>query len=221
MPTHGPLQIEVFVDPFFQENGLLIWPTGERACWIIDPSFSPQPEQMLELQAQRGLEPQAILLTHCHVDHLAGVNACRQRLPHAPLWAPRDEAHMLMDPVANLSAGMGFPVAAPEADRLISPGEVLELGSLSWRVLDVAGHSPGGLAFYCAAAAVVIAGDALFSGGIGRHDFPGSSETRLLGNIRANLLTLPDETVVYSGHGPSTTIGEERKHNPFVGEGVA
>ncbi|HQL53327.1 MAG TPA: MBL fold metallo-hydrolase, partial [Phycisphaerae bacterium] len=92
------------------------------------------------------------------------------------------------------------------------------LGALTWQVLDVAGHSPGGLAFYCAAAGVVVTGDALFAGSIGRYDFPGSSGARLLANIRQHLLTLPPETVVYAGHGPATTIGDELETNPFLDE---
>ncbi|MGD8454144.1 MAG: MBL fold metallo-hydrolase [Phycisphaerae bacterium] len=215
MNTHGSLHIEVFVEAMFQENGLLIWPDGAQACWIVDPGFSPQAEEIAAALERRGLTAQAILLTHCHPDHLAGVSAIRAKLPQVPLWAPRAEEHMLADPHANLSAQMGFPVTAPAADRLLEPGEEMTLDSTTWMVLDVGGHSPGGLAYYCSAAGVVLTGDALFAGSIGRYDFPGSSGKRLMTNIRENLLTLPSETVVYSGHGPSTTIGHEQKHNPF------
>jgi glyoxylase-like metal-dependent hydrolase (beta-lactamase superfamily II) len=92
------------------------------------------------------------------------------------------------------------------------------LASLGWRVVDVSGHSPAGLAYYCEAAAVVVTGDALFAGSIGRYDFPGSSGPKLVNNIRRHLLSLPDATVVYSGHGPATTVGEERESNPFLNE---
>jgi len=221
MTQHGPLNIETFVEPMFQENGLLLWPQGQADCWFVDPGFPPQPEALAAAVHQHGLKPQAILLPHCHADHLAGVRLLQQKLPGTPLWAPRDEEHMLGDANANLSAPFGFSVTAPPADRLLSPNEQLDLGGLSWTVLDVGGHSPGGLAYYCPAAGVVIVGDALFAGSIGRHDFPGSSQRRLLRNIRENLLTLPPETVVYSGHGPTTTVAREKRYNPFVGLGAA
>jgi hydroxyacylglutathione hydrolase len=217
MTQHGPLNVETFVEPMFQENALLLWPQGKTDCWLVDPGFDPQDEALAAEVEQHHLTPKAILLTHCHADHLAGVRALQQRLPATPLWAPRDEEHMLGDANANLSAPFGFGVTAPPADRLLKPGEQLQLGPLAWNVLDVGGHSPGGLAFYCPAAGIVVVGDALFAGSIGRHDFPGSSQRRLLRNIREHLLTLPPETIVYSGHGPTTTIAREKRYNPFVG----
>ncbi len=220
MNTHGPLNVEVFVDPMFQENGLLLWPLDGQDCWIVDPSFPPQADELAAAVTERRLTLAAVLLTHCHVDHLAGTPVIRSKLPEAPLWAPRDEAHMLADATENLSASLGTPVTAPSAERLLASGDTLELGALRWQVLDVGGHSPGGLAFYCQPAGVVIVGDALFAGGIGRYDFPGSSGERLLNNIRENLLALPADTVVYSGHGPTTTIGRERDTNPYLRPGA-
>lgn len=216
MQTHGALRIATFVDPMFQENALLLAPVGARDCWIVDPGFPRQPEELLAEVERHELSPLAIVLTHCHVDHIAGVRTIKARYPEVPLLAPRGEQHMLTDAMANYSGVYGFPITAPEADRLIGPGEELALGSLTFGVRDVSGHSPAGLAFYCSAAGVVIAGDALFAGGIGRYDFPGCSGPRLLANIHANLLTLPDDTVVYSGHGPRTTIGRERRSNPYL-----
>ncbi|MBK9119242.1 MAG: MBL fold metallo-hydrolase [Phycisphaerales bacterium] len=219
MIHHGPLRVIVSVQPDFQQNALLFWPEGHSGAWILDPGLDPQAQHLLAALAQERLTAEALILTHTHVDHIAGVNTLRAALPNVPLFAPRDEVAMLADPWANLSAGLATPVVVEPPERLLAPGEHLQLGSLQWQVLDVSGHSPGGLAFYCAAAGVVAVGDALFAGSVGRTDFPGSSSTRLLGNIRTQLLSLPAETVVYSGHGPTTTIGEERDRNPFLTTG--
>ena len=217
---HGPISIAVFVDPMFQENSLVIATADRDAdCWIVDPGFDPQPDDALAAVRERELRPAAIVLTHCHVDHIAGIATIRAEFPDIPIWCPADERHMLIDPMANFSGLYGVPIVAPEADRLVRAGERLTLGGQEFAALDVAGHSPGGLAYYCAAAGVVIGGDALFSGGIGRYDFPGSSGERLIANIRANLLTLPPETVLYAGHGPSTTIGREARYNPYLQPG--
>lgn len=213
MRSHNGLNVEVFSDPVFQENGLLLWCEGDPDCWIVDPGFMPQPDDIVAEIRERQLRPAALMLTHCHPDHIAGVEPIRLAYPQLPIVAPRGEENMLTDPAANMSIQMGMPVTAPPADRLIQPGDVETLGELEWRMLDVSGHSPAGLAFYCQAVGVVIGGDALFHGGIGRYDFPGSSRERLLENIRDQLLSLPDETVLYSGHGPETTIGHEREHN--------
>jgi hydroxyacylglutathione hydrolase len=218
MNTHGPLCVEVFIEPSFQENGLLLWPADAPDCWVVDPGFPPQCDRLAAAVDRRKLTPRAILLTHCHVDHLAGAETVQTKLAGVPLWAPRDEQHMLDDPYGNLSAQMGLPVTAPPAAELLAPGQTLKLGELPWQVLDVSGHSPGGLAYYCPPAGVVITGDALFASGIGRTDFPGSSGPKLIRNIRENLLTLPPKTVVYSGHGPATTIEREVAVNPFLRE---
>jgi hydroxyacylglutathione hydrolase len=167
--------------------------------------------------SEHALTPAAILITHCHGDHIVGIDAIRQRWPEVELCVPAAEEDWLRDPVKNLSADFGMQLrVAAAASRTIQPGDALQLGGLTWQVLDVSGHSPGGLAYYCPAGRVVITGDALFAGSIGRTDFPGADHARLLENIHVNLLSLPDEVLVYAGHGPVTTIGQERKSNPFL-----
>lgn len=216
MNTHGPLSVATYVEPSFQENGYLIWTGDAPAAWVIDPGFPPQCDELIAGVRDQALSLAGIVVTHAHPDHIAGVAAMRAAFAGIPLIAPRDEADLLADPQLNLSAQMGMNLTVQPAEQPIAPGDTLTLGPLEFKVLDVAGHSPGGLALYSEAAGVVFTGDALFAGSIGRTDFPGSSSMRLLENIRNNLFTLPDETVVYSGHGPATTIGEERRTNPFV-----
>jgi len=221
MKTHGPLCVEGFVEPMFQENGYLVWLQDGPEAWILDPGFDPHAELMLAALRRRKLTPTAVLVTHAHPDHIAGIPALREAYPNLALVVSQAEQHMLGDPEANLSAAMGMNVVVPAATRLVAPGEALTFGTVMWRVLDVSGHSPGGLAYYCPEAGVVFTGDALFADSIGRTDFPGGSLPRLVRNIRSHLFTLPENTVVYSGHGPPTTIGQERATNPWVREQAA
>ncbi len=215
---HGPLSVTPFDEPMFGENAYLVALESERLAWVIDPGLPPQPKRIADALTDGELKLVGILLTHCHADHLAGVPDLQRKHPGVPLHAPRGEEHMLGDPTANLSALFGMPVSVGPAARIIGPGDSLALGETQWQVLDVSGHSPGGLAFYCPAAAVVFTGDALIPGSMGRYDFPGSSGPRLIANMRRHLLTLPDETAVYSGHGPPSTIGKERSTNPCLQE---
>lgn len=187
-----------------------------EACWVVDPGLAPKP--LLAFLRKKGLAPQRVLLTHGHGDHIAGVGQLKRAYPGAIVTAPEGDAKMLQDPIKNLSAAFGLDLTAPPADELVRPGEVLKMGALEWRVLDASGHTPGGVAYHCAAAGVVLTGDSLFAESIGRYDLPGADGAQLLRNIRGNLFTLPDGTRVLPGHGEPTTIAHEKRHNPFVGE---
>lgn len=213
MHTHGKLNIAIFNDDLFYENGMLLWRDGEPGAWIVDPGLPPQPDLIAAAIRERNLTPQAILLTHAHADHIAGIAPLQEMFPGLPLWAPRGEAHLLTDARENLSEGIGLPVTAPAADRLLEIGEEIEVAGYRWRVLDVAGHSPGGIAYYAVSPHVAIVGDAVFAEGIGRTDFFNSDHDRLIMNLRDNILTLADETMLYPGHGPRATVGQVRDFN--------
>lgn len=183
-------------------------------CWIIDASFDP--EELIDDVQSRGLVPAAVILTHAHVDHIAGLFDVRRAFPKAPIWIHHAEREWLTDPMANLSGVYGMPITGPSPDRLLNDGEVLELEGQSWRVLHTPGHSPGGITLFNERAQVALVGDTLFAGSIGRHDFPSSDGPTLVASIKQRLYALPDATKVYPGHGSPTTIGREKRSNPYV-----
>jgi len=218
------LVIETFVEPMFAENAYVISTTnsdGQRIGWIIDPGLDQQSEQLLAYVQREHITLEKIVLTHGHADHIAGLDTVHAAYPQAQVLIADADRAMLTDSQLNLSAPFGFDVVLETvADGDVEPGMELLLGQSKWIALDTSGHSPGGRSLYCPAAGVVFTGDALFAGSIGRTDFPGSDHARLIRNIREQLLALPPETVVYSGHGPTSTIGNERKSNPFLSDSI-
>ncbi len=201
----------VTLGPF--ETNCYIVSDGDR-CWIIDASF--EPEALIERVRELGLKPEALILTHAHVDHIAGVDEVVRAFGHLPVVMHADEREWLANPMLNLSAAMGLPVTARGPDRFIAEGDTLTLGGQTWKVSHTPGHSPGGVSLINSEAGIALVGDTLFAGSIGRTDFPGSDFETLAHSIRAKLYTLPDDTRVYPGHGPPTTIGREKRTNPFV-----
>jgi len=208
------LQLEVFTLGPWQTNCYLLWVEGREACWVIDAGFEPAP--MIEAIDERGLTVERIVLTHAHADHIGGLAAIRQRWPAAPIAIHPDERAFLSDPELNLSGPFGMPFTAPDADQTIEQGQRLALGGATFELIHTPGHSPGGVTLYEPNAGLAIVGDTLFAGGIGRYDFPTSDGPTLMRSIREKLLTLPDETTVYPGHGPRTTIAAEKQSNPFL-----
>lgn len=200
----------------FAENCYVVWRPGGRDAIVIDPGT--EPDRILGLIADRELTVRLILNTHGHVDHIAGNAAVKQAFPEAPLLIGAGDAAMLTDPVLNLSAlGGGEPVVSPEANGVVREGDVVEAAGFRFEVREIPGHSPGHVVFLLAESpAVVFGGDVLFQGSIGRTDFPGGSLEQLLSGIRAKLWPLPDDTRVFPGHGPMTTVGVERRGNPFL-----
>jgi hydroxyacylglutathione hydrolase len=213
-----PLQIHTIVSMPFEENTYVSWLKGRSEALVIDPGL--EPDLILDFLRDQQLTPVAILNTHGHADHIGGNLALKRNFPNAPLIIGKNDAHMLTDADANLSAPFGMPITSPPADRTVCEGEVIEAGGVHLEVLEVPGHSPGHVVFLVRGTpALVFGGDVLFRGSVGRTDFFNSRPDVFLQGIRGKLFTLPPETVVYPGHGPTTTIGHEKRTNPFAGEG--
>jgi glyoxylase-like metal-dependent hydrolase (beta-lactamase superfamily II) len=210
------LQIHTIVSMPFEENTYVVWRPGRTDALVIDPGL--EPDLILAFLREQGLTPTAVLNTHGHADHIGGNAALKQAFPEAPLLIGAGESRLLSDADANLSAPFGMPVTSPPADRLVREGDNVEAAGIRLEVLEVPGHSPGHVVYlYRGEPCLLFGGDVLFRGSIGRYDFPNSNGPLLLAGIRDKLLTLPAETVVYPGHGPTTTIGHEKETNPFVG----
>lgn len=210
-----PLIVHTIESAPFAENTYIAHRPGHSDAVVIDPGFEPEP--IIEYLARHKLTPAAILNTHGHVDHIAGNAAMKEAFPAAPLVIGHGDAAMLADAWLNMSGQFGIPITSPPADRTLREGEIYEAAGLKLEVLDIPGHSPGHIVFVLRDEPVhVFGGDVLFAGSIGRTDFPGGDLQQLLSGIRAKLWPLPDEAIVYPGHGPATTIGEEKRNNPFL-----
>jgi len=198
-------------------NCYIVWDKKSREAMVIDPGGDG-----LEIQsriAKHNLNLRYIVNTHAHIDHILANGELKEAYPEALLLVHEADGPALTDPTANLSLFMNLHFRSPAPDRLLKDGDVIELGEHRFVVLHTPGHSAGGISLYCddVKPPVLFCGDTLFQFSVGRTDFPGGSFATLSRAIREKLFVLPDETVVYPGHGPETTIGEEKRHNPFVG----
>ena len=210
------LKLKSFVFSPIQENTYLLY-NEFNDCLIIDPGcyFSEEKDELKDFIIQSSLLPRMLLNTHCHLDHVFGNKFV------AETWGLTLQLHekekKLLDyaPTSGLMYNMPFDNYKGEYIYL-KEGDIVKLGEDELKVIEAPGHSPGHICFYCAKQNFIISGDVLFNRSIGRTDLPGGNHETLLKNIREKLFVLPDETVVYSGHGPETTIGEEKKYNPFL-----
>ena len=199
----------------FQENCYVIG-DGETGA-IVDPGDEATRIALAVEQTQ--LEIDRILVTHAHIDHVGAVGALADEYACPVLMHAEAEPMLEQLPTQAMMMGLRFG-KVPTVDRYVEDEEVLEIGELRLRSLYTPGHAPGHLAFYIENEELLLSGDALFAGSVGRTDLFGGDMEVLLRSINERLLTLPDETRVYPGHGPKTTIGTERAHNPFLRGGL-
>lgn len=210
------LRIDTIVSQPFGENSYVVGLPDRKDAIVIDPGY--QPELILEYLDEQSLDVAAIVNTHGHCDHIAGNATLKERFPAAPIVIGVGDANMLIDADANFGALFDLPVVSPPADRTLVEGDRIDYAGVELEVFDIPGHSPGHVVYlWRGTPNIVLGGDVLFRDSIGRTDFPGGSFEQLTAGIRAKLWPMPDDTVVYPGHGPVTTIGREKRHNPFVG----
>ena len=206
--------LKKFILGQLETNSYVLGSAEKRTCLVID--VADKPDALLAFLDSEKLSLEAVALTHGHYDHIAGLKKLLKAHPLAKLIVGHDAQKVLSNPLKNYSAFFALPFSGPKADRLVAEPEHIEIDGLSLEVLDLPGHSPGSIGLYDAQDQSVYCGDTLFAGSIGRTDFPGASHELLLQSIRTKLMALVDDTKVLPGHGQETTIGRERRTNPFL-----
>jgi hydroxyacylglutathione hydrolase len=201
----------------FQENCYIIGDEASGVGAVVDPG--DEAARIAMAVEQTGLEIGSIIVTHAHIDHVGAVAALVDEYACPVLMHAEAEPMLEQLPTQAMMMGLRFG-KVPTVDRHIGEGETLEVGDLRLRPLYTPGHAPGHLAFYSEDEDLVLSGDALFAGSVGRVDLPGGSMEVLMRSIEERLMTLPNETIVYPGHGPQTEIGSERATNPFLQGGM-
>ena len=209
------MKIDRFILGSFETNCYVLRETETAGdCLIVDAGL--EPAELINFLQQHKLNPVAAILTHGHIDHIAGVTALRENFPEIKVYIHKLDAEMLTGALTNLSALAGQTLSTEPADVFIAEGDNIDQAGIRLEVLHTPGHTPGGISLYSKEDQLVFVGDTLFAGSVGRTDFPGASFAQLIKSIREKLFTLPDETLCLPGHGPSTTIAQEKQYNPFL-----
>ena len=209
------MKIDRFILGEFQTNAYVVRADeSAKDCVVIDAGLDAT--ELVEFLVKNELRPTALVLTHGHADHIVGLESLHRNFANIKVYIHQLDAPLLADPRANLSAFAGGAFTTDPADVLLDDGDAIDEAGVRLEVLHTPGHTPGGICLYVPQEGVVFVGDTLFADSIGRTDFPGGSTGQLVSSIRDRLLPLPDETVVYPGHGMRTTIAREKRSNPFL-----
>ena len=210
------LTVQFFTFNAFQENTYIIYAANGEAI-IVDPGCSSTTENnaLLHFVTQHNLKVVQLINTHCHLDHILGNQLIASTYGLELFLHPNEEQMLILSPQAAKMYGVQLN-AYKGPLHFLSGGDVVKLGEDELKVLDAPGHSPGSICLYSQAGGFIIAGDVLFRESIGRTDLPGGNHKVLIESIQTQLFTLPDNVVVYSGHGTTTTIGHEKQYNPFL-----
>lgn len=208
------LNVQILPVTPFQQNAALLWDDVSKEAVLTD--VGGEAERLLEAVETHQLNLKAIWLTHGHLDHASGVEELTTLHP-VPVLGPHQADNYWLQALPEVTASYGFPISQPFIPtRWLNEGEALKVGEHTFIVFHIPGHTPGHVVFYSQANKLLIAGDVLFRESIGRTDFPGGNHSDLIRGIQEKLLSLPDDTRVLPGHGPMTTIGHEKQHNPFL-----
>lgn len=212
------MQIAIFQFSMFGINTYVVFDEDSKECIVVDPGMSnPQEEKAIEnFITTKGLTLKHIVNTHLHIDHVVGIPFLKERFG-APVLAHKGD-EILGQRVVDQATMFGLKMnpGVIEISEYLQGGDKIKLGTGELEIIEVPGHSKGSVCLYDRKDGFLISGDALFQGSIGRTDLPGGDYRELIDNIQNKLLSLPDETVVYPGHGPATTIGDEKRSNPFL-----
>lgn len=205
------MKIEAFIVGDLGVNCYVVNDEDTKEALVIDPGANA--DEIITYIKKEGLQVKYVVNTHGHADHI-GANQEVLAATGATLGIHEKDLPMLTDAKKKLSLFCGTPVISPKAGLLLKDGDKLKIGQVSLDIIYTPGHSPGGICLYTGQ--VLFSGDSLFAESIGRCDFPGGDMQQLVENIKKKLLCLPDETIVYPGHGPSSKIGRERLRNPYL-----
>lgn len=212
------MQVAIFQFSLFGINTYVVFDPDSKECAIIDPGMSvPEEEQAIEdFLAEKGLTLTQIINTHLHIDHVAGIPFLREKYG-VPVLAHEGDKNLGLKIKHQAAAfGLNLDIDGIEVTQYLKAGDKIKIGKGELEVISVPGHSKGSIALYDPEGHFLISGDALFKGSIGRTDLPGGNYRELIDSISSELLTLPDDTIVLPGHGPASTIGEEKQSNPFL-----